>query len=92
LKGVFPEQTAAELEGPVSLLHVDVDVYQSAKDIVEWALTRLPLGAKIVFDDYGFYESGGITRLVNELRASLHSFDFIYNLNGHGILIRTRLP
>jgi O-methyltransferase len=59
LKGIFPDETAAELEGrPISLLHVDVDVYQSAKDIVEWALPRLPVGAKIVFDDYGFYESG----------------------------------
>jgi O-methyltransferase len=92
LKGIFPDETASELAGPISLLHVDVDTYQSAKDIVEWAVPRLPLGAKIVFDDYGFYESGGVTRLVNELRASLDSFDFVYNLNGHGILIRTRMP
>jgi O-methyltransferase len=92
LKGIFPDETAAELEGLISLLHVDVDVYQSAKDIVNWALPRLPVGAKIVFDDYGFYESGGVTRLVNELRGSLDSFDFVYNLNGHAILIRTRMP
>jgi O-methyltransferase len=92
LNGIFPDETAAGLEGPISLLHVDVDTYQSAKDIVEWALPRLPVGAKIVFDDYGFYESGGITRLVNELRESLGSFDFVYNLNGHAILIRTRMP
>jgi O-methyltransferase len=91
LKGIFPDETAAELEGPISLLHVDVDVYQSAKDIVEWALPRLPVGAKIVFDDYGFYESGGVTRLVNELRGSWDSFEFVYNLNGHAILIRTRM-
>jgi O-methyltransferase len=92
LKGIFPDETAAELEGPISLLHVDVDTYQSAKDIVEWALPRLPIGAKIVFDDYGFYESGGITRLVNEMRESLDSFDFVYNLNGHAIFIWTRMP
>jgi len=55
-------------------------------------LPRLPIGAKIVFDDYGFYESGGITRLVNEMRESLDSFDFVYNLNGHAIFIRTRMP
>jgi O-methyltransferase len=91
LKGIFPDETAAELEGPISLLHVDVDVYQSAKDIVNRALPRLPVGTKIVFDDYGFYESGGVTRLVNELRGSLDSFDFVYNLNGHAILIRTRM-
>jgi O-methyltransferase len=89
LKGIFPDETAGELKGPVSLLHIDVDVYQSAKDIVEWALPRLPVGGKIVFDDYGFFECEGVTRLVNEYRESLHSFDFIYNLNGHAILIRT---
>ena len=35
LKGVFPEETAVKLEGSISLLHVDVDVYQSSKEIVE---------------------------------------------------------
>src|SRR5215471_13325087 len=69
LKGVFPDETAAAVEGPISLLHVDVDVYQSAKDIVEWALPRLPEGAKIVFDDYGFYEDAGVTRLVSPPRC-----------------------
>ena len=79
------------MEGPISLLHVDVDVYQSAKDIVEWALPRLPEGAKIVFDDYGFYEDAGVTRLVDELRRSLDGFVFVYNLNGHGIFIRSHV-
>lgn len=34
--------------------HVDVDTYQCAKDTVDWPLPRMPIGAKIVFDDYGF--------------------------------------
>jgi O-methyltransferase len=59
LKGIFPDETAAELEGrPISLLHVDVDVYQSAKDIVEWALPRLRIGAKIVFEITVFMRAG----------------------------------
>jgi O-methyltransferase len=89
LKGIFPEETAAGLEGPISLLHIDVDVYQSAKDIVQWALPRLPRGAKIVFDDYGFFGCEGVARLVNELRESLRDFAFFYNLNGHAIFVRT---
>jgi O-methyltransferase len=88
LKGIFPEETAARLQGPISLLHIDVDVYQSARDIVQWALPRLPRGAKIVFDDYGFSGCEGVTRLVNELRESLRDFAFIYNLNGHAIFVR----
>jgi O-methyltransferase len=58
LEGIFPDETAAELEGPISLLHVDVDVYQSAKDIVEWALPRLRIGAKIVFEITVFMRAG----------------------------------
>jgi O-methyltransferase len=91
LKGIFPDETAAVVEGPISLLHVDVDVYQSAKDIVLRVLPHLPEGAKIVFDDYGFYEDPGVTRLVNELRRSLDGFVFVYNLNGHGIFVRTHV-
>jgi O-methyltransferase len=89
LKGIFPEDTGNSVSGPVSLLHIDVDVYQSGKDIVEWGLGRLPVGATIVFDDYGFRGCEGITRLVHELRGSLRGFTFIHNLNGHAIFIRT---
>lgn len=89
LTGVFPDDTACHVSGPVSLLHIDVDVYQSGKDTVEWALARLPVGSVIVFDDYGFSGCEGITQLVRELRKSLHDFAFIHNLNGHAIFIRT---
>lgn len=89
LTGVFPDDTACHVNGSVSLLHIDVDVYQSGKDTVEWGLSRLPVGAMIVFDDYGFSGCEGITRLVSELRKSLHDFAFIHNLNGHAIFIRT---
>jgi O-methyltransferase len=92
LKGIFPEETGSNLEGLISLLHIDVDVYQSGKDVVVWSLPRLPVGAAIVFDDYGFLGCEGITRLVHELRASLGNFAFIHNLNGHAIFIRTAGP
>ncbi|HVC00085.1 MAG TPA: TylF/MycF/NovP-related O-methyltransferase [Candidatus Dormibacteraeota bacterium] len=92
LRGIFPEETAAWVSGPISLLHVDVDVYQSGKDVVEWVLPHLPVGAAIVFDDYGFLGCEGITRLVHEMRGSLKDFTFIHNLNGHGIFIRTSKP
>lgn len=41
-----------------------VDVYQSAKDIVEWAMPRLTRGGVVVFDDYGFRNCEGVTTLV----------------------------
>ena len=89
LKGMFPGETAAMVEGRVALLHMDVDVYESARATVEWALPRLRPGAAMVFDDYGFFGCEGVTRLVNELRAQLPEFWFVYNLNGHAVLVKT---
>jgi O-methyltransferase len=89
LPGIFPEDTAARVTGKIALLHCDVDVYQSAKDVVEWALPRLSAGGVIVFDDYGFYACAGVTRYVNELRANKNLF-FIHNLNGHAVFIKLR--
>lgn len=90
LQGVFPEQTARAFKGELALLHCDVDVYSSAKDVVEWAMPLLSLGGVIVFDDYGFFGCEGVTRLVNELRADSR-FLFIHNLNGHAILIKSQI-
>ena len=92
LKGIFPAQTASAVNGPIALLHVDVDVYQSAKDTVEWALPRMAAGSRIVFDDYGFFGCEGVTRLVNQLRTDLSDFAFVHNLNGHAVLIRISGP
>ena len=89
LKGMFPGQTSDAVTEPISLLHIDVDVFQSAKDTVEWVLPRMPVSGRIVFDDYGFFGCEGVTRLVNQLRSSLSDFSFVHNLNGHAILIRT---
>jgi O-methyltransferase len=88
LQGIFPAQTAASIAGPIALLHVDVDVYQSAKDTVEWALPRLLPGSAIVFDDYGFYGCEGITRYVHELSKQLMGFAFFHNLNGHAVFAK----
>lgn len=87
LPGVFPEETGSSIRGKLALLHCDVDVYSSAKGVVEWGIPLLSQGGAIVFDDYGFSGCEGVTRLVNELRAD-SQFHFIHNLNGHAILIK----
>lgn len=89
LKGRFPDETAAMVEGRVALLHVDVDVYESARATVEWAMPRLLPGTAIIFDDYGFFGCEGVTRLVNDLRGQLSGFSFFYNLNGHAVMVKT---
>jgi O-methyltransferase len=65
-----------------------VDVYDSAKDIVEWIFPKLTIGGIIVFDDYGFHFCTGVTRLVEEYRNHPDKI-IIHNLNGHALLIKT---
>ncbi len=88
LKGIFPEDTGSAVENKTfSLCHIDVDVYQSGVDIVEWIYAKLSKGGVLVFDDYGFRGCNGITHLVNKLRQD-EKWLYIYNLNGHAILIK----
>lgn len=89
LKGIFPEETGSAVESNTfSLCHIDVDVYQSAVDIIAWIYPKLSKGGALVFDDYGFRGCNGITYLVNELRLEVNKWLYIYNLNGHAFLIK----
>ncbi len=91
LKGIFPEDTAHEINADeqFALCHIDVDVYTSAKDILEWVWNRLIPGGVVVFDDYGFHSCTGVTKLVDEYRN--HSDrQIIHNLNGHAVMIKLK--
>lgn len=64
-RGVFP-QTTKGLDGlRFSFVHVDCDLYQSAKDAIEWFWPRLNPGGIMYFDDYGC-KFTGVTRAVDE--------------------------
>jgi O-methyltransferase len=90
LRGIFPDETAMALEdAKFRLCHIDVDVYQSAKDVADWVWPRLSVGGVIVYDDYGIAPTAGVTRFVNE-QQGLPDRITIYNLNGHAITIKTR--
>ena len=88
LEGVFPDQTGHLVnDRQFRFCHVDVDVYDSAKDILKWVWPRLVPGGIIVYDDYGFHSCVGITRFVNEERVHGDRL-VIHNLNGHAIVIK----
>ena len=89
LKGVFPDDTGNFIPKVLSLVHIDVDVYESAKQIWNFVHHRLAVGGVIVFDDYGFSSTDGVTSFVNEIRE-LDNFFFLYNLNGHAIFVKIR--
>ena len=89
LKGIFPDDTALEISGleQFGLCHIDVDVYDSAKDILEWVWNKLIPGGVVVFDDYGFHSCTGVTKLVEEYRQ-YPDRQVIHNLNGHAVMIK----
>ena len=91
LKGIFPETTAHNIpnEQKFGYCHIDVDVYNSAKDIVSWVWDKLIIGGVIVFDDYGFHTCNGITNYVNELKNDTDKV-VIHNLNGHAIITKIK--
>jgi O-methyltransferase len=88
LEGIFPEQTGRRIDKmKFRFCHVDVDVYQSAKDIVDWIWDKLVPGGIIVFDDYGFNTCNGITNYVDEQMLRKDRL-IVCNLNGHAIIIK----
>lgn len=88
LQGIFPDDTgAAVAQRQLRLAHIDVDVYQSAKDVFDWAWPRLSPGGVAVFDDYGFPATPGVTQLVNEQRG-MDDRIVLHNLNGHGLILK----
>ena len=63
LEGVFPDETAQLIEDDSQmfrLCHIDVDVYDSARDVANWVWDRMVIGGILVFDDYGFRGTEGI--------------------------------
>jgi O-methyltransferase len=87
LIGEFPTATGDLVSGPLSFVHIDVDVYNSGKSILDWCRTRMSPNGVIIFDDYGFLSTDGITKLVNENFVD-DDFLIVYNLNGHAILVK----
>jgi O-methyltransferase len=90
LEGIFPDDTGGEVKSEsLRFVHIDVDVYESARGVNEWAWPRLVPGGMIVYDDYGFLGCDGVTRLVDEQRTSPDRI-VLHNLNGHAVV--TKLP
>lgn len=88
LQGIFPEQTGQAVEKETfRFCHIDVDVYEAARDILEWIWERMVPGGIVVYDDFGLYTTSGIARHVEEQMLLKDRF-VLYNLNGHAVLIK----
>lgn len=89
LKGIFPDDTQqlVPTDAVFGLCHIDVDVYDSAKDVLEWVWPKLVTGGIVVFDDYGFHTCTGVTKLVESYRDR-NDRVLVHNLNGHALMIK----
>lgn len=77
-KGIFPATAQAVRERKFSFVHIDVDIYQSVKDCLEFFYPRMVPAAVILLDDYG--DRGlcpGVTRAVNEFLADKKEYPII---------------
>lgn len=68
--GRIPETFAGLEASTIALANVDVDIYQSVVDSIEFIMPRLVAGGFIVFDDYGFPTCPGARQAVDEFFAS----------------------
>ncbi len=59
-KGLFPDETAkAVSDNMYGLVHIDVDIYKSVKDCLEFFYPRTRAGGFLVSDDYGAITTRG---------------------------------
>jgi len=70
-KGTFPDTATDIIEKKFSFVNLDVDLYQSTKDCLEFFYPRLVIGGVILTHDY---HSDGVNRAFKE---------FTENKNGH---------
>jgi len=88
LKGIFPEETGSAIaDRSFRFCHIDVDAYQSGKDVLSWVWPRLLVGGIVVFDDFGFSSTRGIAALVHEEEAKPDRV-CVQNLNGHAVFVK----
>jgi len=64
VKGLFQDTLAASATGPIALLHIDGDWYDSVRVCLEELYDRVAPGGIIQFDDYGYWQ--GARKAVDE--------------------------
>ena len=89
LKGIFPDDTGHRVTGPIKLCHIDVDVYEGARQVTEHIWEQLVVGGVIVYDDFGFSGTQGVTKYVESQRNKPDRL-VIHNINGHGLIVKVR--
>lgn len=65
-KGELPSTFAGLEQAQIAFAHVDVDIYRSVADCLEFIWPRVSVGGCVVIDDYGFPTCPGARAAVDE--------------------------
>lgn len=82
IAGVFPE--SATVSPRIKFAHIDVDLYQSTKDALEWCWERLVEGGVILNDDYQCSTCAGAKKAVDEF---IETHDVLCEIKHHRAVI-----
>jgi O-methyltransferase len=82
--GWIPE-TFSDLPDQISFAHIDLDLYQPILDCCEHFYPRMPNGAFMVFDDYGFPSCPGARQAVDEFFVDKPECPLVLT-SGHAIV------
>ena len=67
--GYIPDTFKGLDLGRIAWAHVDLDLYESIRDAIDYLYPRLVAGGFMIFDDYGFPSCPGARRAVDEAFA-----------------------
>tara|TARA_Y100000817_G_scaffold312910_1_gene307803 strand:+ start:502 stop:1254 length:753 start_codon:yes stop_codon:yes gene_type:complete len=88
VEGIFPASFKnISLNKPLSMAHIDVDTYLSAKESFEFLSKLLVKDGLIILDDYGGWFTDGVTKFGNELKED-RRFHVVPNHIGQLIIFR----
>ncbi len=83
LKGFSPEVFEGIYINGYAFVHIDVDLYQSVKDALDYFYPRLINTGIMIFDDYGFPTTPGAKQAIDEFNGRCtYRGEIVFN-NGH---------
>jgi len=87
-KCYFPDQLNLKID-KIKICHIDVNTFQSTKDVFLYIEKKIIKNGIIIFDDYGIWGVNGIKKFIKSIEARYQKkFIFIKNYMGQCILIK----
>ena len=87
-KSHFPKNLNFKIN-KIKLCHIDVNTYQSTKEIFKYVDKKLIKGGVIIFDDFGIWGVNGIKKYIYEIYPKLQKkYYFMFNYMGQCILTK----